>query len=352
MKIKKELAALFTAFLALAAGAEDPAALIQGRATFERQTTELRDAAAAAVADLGKKYRAALTSAQESATSAGDFDGVVALKAEIARFDFDPTLPLPAPTGNHAALTRLAGQFNDQHSKLLAKQKGAQEALAKRYQTWLAGQRAELTRQKKLEDAAAFDTEYRAATSASPAGEAAAAVKSAVPVPAAVPGETTLLGSFETPDDLKSLEVRSGPAVKIASAHATHGKSSLEVAPGNLIATYALPQNWTGHAALEFDVINAGGKPVQLELVIGDDAWIAAQDYWNRHNAWPVLAPGANTVKVDLAELYRGEPGGRNRKIGRNIDLEHIHFMSLTFSGGEPGKPLYLDHVRLVKKAP
>ena len=65
-----------------------------------------------------------------------------------------------------------------------------------------------------------------------------------------------------------------------------------------------------------------------------------------------MLAPGANTVKVDLADLYRGEPGGRNRKIARNMDLDHIHFMSLTFSGGEPGKPLYLDYVRLVKKAP
>ncbi|MFO1489997.1 MAG: hypothetical protein U1F77_08310 [Kiritimatiellia bacterium] len=124
------------------------------------------------------------------------------------------------------------------------------------------------------------------------------------------------------------------------------------MASGNLIATYALPKDWTGNAALEFDVFNAGGKPVQLELLIGDDAWIAAQDYWNRHNAWPVLAPGANTVKVDLTDLYRGEPGGRNRKIGRNIDLDHIHFMSMTFSGGESGKALFLDHLRLVKKAP
>ena len=345
MKIKKELAALFVAILALGAGAEEPAALIQGRATFERQSAELAATGAAAVADLGNKYRAALTAAQESATAAGDFDGVVALKAEIARFDFDPTLPLPAPAGNHAALTRLAGQYNDQHRKLLAKQQGAREALVKRYQTWLAGQRAELTRQKKLEEAAAFDTEYRAATSAIPAGEVAAAVKSPTTGPKA---GTTLLASFEAPEELKSLEIRSGPAVKLAAEHATHGKNSLEAAPGNLIATYALPKDWTGHAALEFDVFNAGTKPVQLEMVIGDDAWIAAQDYWNRHNAWPVLAPGANTVKVDLADLYRGEPGGRNRKIARNIDLDHIHFMSLTFSGGEPGKAIYLDHLRLV----
>ena len=155
--------------------------------------------------------------------------------------------------------------------------------------------------------------------------------------------------SFETMATLSKWEVRTGLAPKCEPIQVTHGENSLRIFGGNLLATYSMPRDWTGYEALEFDVFNTGQTLHKIEVLIGDDAWIANQDYWNRHNAVYMLVPGENTISIPVNGLYRGEAGARNRSIKRNIDVNQIHFFSIAFQGrGRDGR-LYLDNLRLSK---
>lgn len=168
------------------------------------------------------------------------------------------------------------------------------------------------------------------------------------PVPVTGTGVGPLIWcGFEKPGDLANWEVRTGPAPKVVEANASEGAKALEIHPGNLLATYSMPRDWSRYASMDFDVFNPGEGLVKLEIVVGDDDWTQKQTYWNRHNAIFTAAPGANTFSIPVGGMYRGEAAARNRDILRNIEPTQINFFSITVHGDAKAGPLQLDHLRL-----
>ncbi|MFP6907524.1 MAG: hypothetical protein VCG02_20075, partial [Verrucomicrobiota bacterium] len=166
------------------------------------------------------------------------------------------------------------------------------------------------------------------------------------PVSSDVPVYRTWVG-FENLRDIGIWEIRTGPRPEAVSKHVTEGSKALQCYPGNLLATHGVPRDWRGYATLEFDIFSECKSPIKLELLIGDDAWIASQTYWNRHNRVFTLAPGANHIEVDVNNLYRGEGTARNRgTVPRNIDLDQVNFISFKFEGKSSYGNLYFDNVR------
>ena len=145
-------------------------------------------------------------------------------------------------------------------------------------------------------------------------------------------------------------EVRTGPQPTVSTKHVTEGVQSLKAVPGNLLATHRVTRDWSGFKSLELDIYNACNRAVKMELLIGDDAWIGSQNYWNRHNRTITLAPGENHISVPVDDLYRGEGAARNRgDIKRNLDADQINFISFTFAGKAAFGDLFLDNFHFIK---
>lgn len=108
--------------------------------------------------------------------------------------------------------------------------------------------------------------------------------------------------------------------------------------------------DWSGYDALQLDVINPGDSPIGGTLLIADKAWAdKGHSYWNRHNASVTFAPGLTTWTIAIGGLYRGEAGGRNADIKRNIDVGSI--VRLDFGFGDKGAQgrVLIANLRLVK---
>jgi hypothetical protein len=179
-----------------------------------------------------------------------------------------------------------------------------------------------------------------------PAPTTTPAVAVAAPAPSPAPAYNTWVG-FESLRDIGMWEVRTGPKPEAVSEHVTEGTKSLKCFPGNLLATHGVPRDWRGYQTMEFDVFNACEVAIKLELLIGDDAWIGDQNYWNRHNRVFALAPGANHIDIEMNNLFRGEGGARNRgSIPRNLDLDQINFISFKFEGKSSYGNVYFDNIR------
>ncbi len=161
-----------------------------------------------------------------------------------------------------------------------------------------------------------------------------------------VAAETTLC-DFETEQELGMFEMRNGVA---SDQHATQGKRSLKVLPGEYLSTFKLPQDWSAYDSLDIDAFVEGEDPVNCSLLIADQAWKdKGTQYWNRHNGTFNLKPGANVISIAVNGLYRGEAGSRGNDIKSNIDPTTIIRMDIGFN--TPGKVagIYLDHIRLAK---
>jgi hypothetical protein len=162
-----------------------------------------------------------------------------------------------------------------------------------------------------------------------------------------------VLCAFDGPADLALWRVRSGPRPEIVAEPRTEGLGAAKVRPSTLLVWDRPPPDWSGYATLAFDVRNPSPLPRQIEVVIGDAAWQADPDYWNRHNSLHALPPGAHTVEIPLGNLYRGEAAARNRgSLPRNLDLHQITYLSLHCHGRAAEEAVVLDHLRLLPPEP
>ncbi|MFP6904322.1 MAG: hypothetical protein VCG02_03825, partial [Verrucomicrobiota bacterium] len=153
---------------------------------------------------------------------------------------------------------------------------------------------------------------------------------------------------FENAADIHKWEIRQGGVPLIDTKHPTQGEKTLRVRGGHIMTTFSLPRDWTPYEALEFDIFNEADKLHKMEIAIGDDAFMAAQDYWNRYNAVFMLVPGENKISIPVGGLYRGEAAARNRgTIARNIDANTITMLTITFHGKGRDPPLFMDNFRL-----
>ncbi|MFB3892387.1 MAG: hypothetical protein ACE15C_10245 [Phycisphaerae bacterium] len=164
--------------------------------------------------------------------------------------------------------------------------------------------------------------------------------------------KTLLLCDFEADSDLKLWDIRSGQA-RLVSDGAAHGRTALELTPGEggaYIASTKLPKDWSAYDALLLDVFNTGDEPVTVNLLIADEAWQKqGGSYWNRHNSVATLSPGKNTLTIPVQGLYRGEAGSRNNDIKENIHPDSIIRLDLGFGRKGATAKVIVDNLRLVK---
>ncbi|HEY2574539.1 MAG TPA: protein kinase [Verrucomicrobiaceae bacterium] len=118
---------------------------------YERDVS--KGSAGKAVADLDKKYLAALNRALADATKSGKLDDVMSLREEVKRVGDQAPLSDADPVNIIASLKKL----RDTYRKSVAPLRQQREALAKpvyaRYDDALAAYEAELTRSNQIEDA-------------------------------------------------------------------------------------------------------------------------------------------------------------------------------------------------------
>lgn len=138
-----------------------------------------------------------------------------------------------------------------------------------------------------------------------------------------------LLFSFERPT---MLPIYGGTASRtLVAEHATHGRRSLCVrfsAKNETVTldTGSFPMDWRGWHTLKADIYR-DGAPLRLNLRISD-----AQG--RHHWIWGIhLAPGANTLAVDISSLQG------------HIDLSAV--TELMWYAEQPTGAVYLDNIRL-----
>ncbi len=163
---------------------------------------------------------------------------------------------------------------------------------------------------------------------------------------AALGGEK-VIKDFETDSDVAFFDISSGKA-ELSGEHATPGKKSLKLAPGTYLSSSKMPRVWTGYDALEVDFFNDTGAAINLEILVGDAAWGAKRDYWNRYNASTVIPPGKSTFSLSTTGMYRGEAGSRFHDLKTPIDPGSIIRMDFGIGKAEKGF-VYMGKIRLIK---
>ncbi|MFC1582291.1 PKD domain-containing protein [Planctomycetota bacterium] len=103
-----------------------------------------------------------------------------------------------------------------------------------------------------------------------------------------------------------------------------------------------LNADWTGYDVLVVKAINPGEEPFKLQMTIKDKM---NRGYWSWHNRYMGLAPGMNTLRIPMNDMWRGEV--LRRDIGGFIDIDKI--MLLTFIGTSEWKLVGVQIEKAVK---
>ena len=172
--------------------------------------------------------------------------------------------------------------------------------------------------------------------------------------------EVTIVNSFETEGEIADWEVIAGRDAKlIEGPGVTHGGHALEITfdpQGKPYPVYIRRKkelrDWSKFDTLVIDVFNPNAFPVGAGVHIGDEAWRQKATYWNRHNAYPKLAPGKGQIRIPVHGLFRGEAGGRNKDLNFNIDPSKIMRFDLKFGNVPQTGTIVLDHIRFVRGEP
>ena len=169
--------------------------------------------------------------------------------------------------------------------------------------------------------------------------EFACAQEANPPTPAPAPAAATMLYDFENEDDVKFCEAKADTETAAVAEHATSGKQSLKVTmkggadwPG-LYAEKMPVKDWTGFAALKFDVFAEGD--VTLGMTIKDPN---SKSFETRYNNDKIqLTKGANTVVITLGDVADA------------IDIKKIKSISIFCYKPEKDVTLFVDNMRLEK---
>jgi hypothetical protein len=161
--------------------------------------------------------------------------------------------------------------------------------------------------------------------------------------------EVKPLFNFESEDDLKTWE-SDGP-LKLTSEHLTQGGKTLLVQPGKFIKV-ARPQDWSGFESLDIDCFVEGDDPVSVTVIVFDKLTETKRSYWNWHNGFHTLTPGASTLSLPVDGMFRGEQGCANGDIHCNIKPNEITVFHLGFTTKGNCKGIYLNRMRLTKERP
>jgi hypothetical protein len=313
------------------------------RATYEERLAAITAQRGREEEALRQAILRELANLEDALAARGDLDGLVQCRRARALategwLDWPDDLRAPAVA---AVAHRLALTLE----RLRETERARQETLRRQYLLQLEALQVRLTQAKRVEAALAVQAEASRLRGVPGPAKPPPDILPERPVP---PAGHRVLHSFEDDAELATWEVRSGPPPLRVERHFTHGRHALELRSGHLLVSQRMPADWRGHHALAFDVFLEGAQALPLEITLGDQAWLDQQNYWNRHNRVEMLRPGAQTVRIPLAELYRGEAAKQNAQIPRNLDLEAMRYLALQCGGREAR--LVLDHLRLEKE--
>jgi hypothetical protein len=161
--------------------------------------------------------------------------------------------------------------------------------------------------------------------------------------------EIRMVHDFEDASEVKAWEFSKVP--ELSSEHVTHGARSLKLVDGEYMRTFR-NQDWSGFDSMLVDIFVDGEANVAVILMVGDKEWNAKPTYWNRHNGFHKLKPGANTFCIPVGGLFRGEAGSRAADLKTNINPREITRFDMGFNVQGKGKlnSIHVDNMRLVKE--
>ena len=168
-----------------------------------------------------------------------------------------------------------------------------------------------------------------------------------IAVAAADRAEEKILCDFENDQDIALFDWPGKPGV-LTDQHATHGQKCVKIVPGTGFSSWKIQKDWSGFDSLEIDMFVDGDDPVAGSVTIVDKA---GGGYWDRHNRFFNLNPGANTVSIPVNGLFRGEAGSRNNSGKGNIDPKAITRLDFGIDEKSHAKGIYVDYLRLTKES-
>jgi len=160
--------------------------------------------------------------------------------------------------------------------------------------------------------------------------------------------EPLVVLDFEDAADLRLVRSRHGTGV--SDAISSRGRSSLRVRTGDTlnVVTPRLGGARPGDL-LKLDLFNATAAPRQVRVELFDAQ--SAKGYWHRHVRRYALRPGWNTLRFNVARLYRGEKNAR-RIHDTYLDPSHIGRLDLSLAAGGEAGSVYLDNLRFEPDPP
>ena len=155
-----------------------------------------------------------------------------------------------------------------------------------------------------------------------------------------------ILCDFENEQEVSYFEWPVKPG-ELTNLHATHGQKCVKIAPGTVFSSWKIEKDWSGFDSLEIDFFVDGDDPVGGSITIIDKA---GGDYWNRHNGFFNLKPGANTISIPVNGLFRGEAGGRSNNFNGNIDPTTIKRLDFGLNADAKANGIFVDYMRLTRE--
>jgi VanZ family protein len=153
--------------------------------------------------------------------------------------------------------------------------------------------------------------------------------------------EMPVLGSFERAGEVLRWAAKES-SVSRDPDHATSGSWSLRVdlRPGIYPGTSLplLPPDWSGFDSLVAEVWLAGAESLRIVVKVTDRAH--NNEHEDRFQRAVVLSPGANTIRIPLAEIAAAPST-------RQLDMQRVATLSFFTVRLKIPRTLYLDNVRL-----
>lgn len=154
-----------------------------------------------------------------------------------------------------------------------------------------------------------------------------------------------VLADFESTGDLLPWRGSGGCDLRIEAEHPHLGSHSLKCtfSPGARPAVVFSdpPRDWSAYRWLDLQVFASGNDPLPLFVKITDE--VAYRDPAERFVQRVALAPGPNTLRIDLKDLI---VGGKHRK----IDTSRVKTVVFFLKELPQERVLFLDDLRLRAK--
>ncbi|MCG8585091.1 MAG: hypothetical protein MI757_10295 [Pirellulales bacterium] len=150
-----------------------------------------------------------------------------------------------------------------------------------------------------------------------------------------------LIASFEQPLEMRRWSEQNSAKSRV-KRHATHGEWSMriELQPAQYPGTFILltENDWSGYETLVLDVYSEHDRLFDAIVKIEDKSHEG--DYFDRFHHKATLKPGANTIRISLADVAAAPRD-------RAMDMTEINVLQLFTIKPNSKITLYLDNVRL-----